>query len=143
LPHEDEVAKDLKRATELAEAHALRVQYDVKVAELVTTYLKPLWDHSLQQIASKHGITAEQALRAETHVVMGVPANWKSGTRGLLLDAARAAGIPGRHPLSTVETYMEAEAAAIALLECGSLRADSTVRYNPHHPSSGSLETDI
>ncbi|KAK4239028.1 hypothetical protein C8A03DRAFT_32951 [Achaetomium macrosporum] len=126
LVHEDELHEDLQGATELDEARALRSQHKAKVSELVEIYMRKLWGHTVQQIASQHHMTGDQVVQAEIHVVLGVPANWKSGTRLSLLKAARAAGIPGQHPLSTVETYIEPEAATIALVEHGAVPADLT-----------------
>ena len=118
VPHEDEIQKDLSNAATLEEARASRRQHDAFVSDLLKAYLKGLWDYSMQRIISgmEGKMNSEQVRQSKFYVVIGAPANWRPGTLLFMLDAARAASIPGSNRGSKVETCVEPEAAAIALL---------------------------
>jgi hypothetical protein len=92
--------------------------FEPKVSDLVEAYLKGVWDHCVQHIISnmQGKMSSEQVRQSKFYVTIGAPANWRPGTLVFLLSAARAAGIPGPNGGSKLETCVEPEAAAIALL---------------------------
>jgi hypothetical protein len=95
-------------------------KHSVRVEQLLRAYLKGLWDYCVISITvSKEGMgmSLEQVLQSKFHVVIGVPANWRLGTKLSVIEAAMAVGFPGKHPASVVDTYVEPAAAAIALMQ--------------------------
>ncbi|KAH6623390.1 hypothetical protein F5144DRAFT_550940 [Chaetomium tenue] len=99
LPHDDELQDDLANSAELDEARTLRREHEVKTSELVEAYMGKLW-HQYYDVR-----------RHRRSCQLG-----GFGTQASLLTAARAAGIPGGHDGSKVETCAEPEAAALGLL---------------------------
>ncbi|KAK4152712.1 hypothetical protein C8A00DRAFT_34562 [Chaetomidium leptoderma] len=135
LVHRDDVSDgdsdglfdDLQASTELKEAESLRDQQRTTATKLTEEYLRNLWKHIVEQIASRLRITEDDVRASEMHVVIGIPANSKPATVSRLKCAAKAAGIPGyRHPLSSIDFCIEPEAAAVALVEHGGVSLDLT-----------------
>ena len=118
---------DLRDSTELRDARELRDKHSMTATQLSGIFLKRIWNHILEQIASECGITKNEIASSELHVVIGIPANMDIATRGRLQRAVRSADIPCDAP-STIDYCIEPEAATIALMEHGAVSADLTVR---------------
>lgn len=116
LPHNDELQKDLSKTAALDDARTLRDDHDVKVSGVVKAYIRAIWSQCVEEIAVAEKMSTEEVLQTRMLVVIGAPANWGLGTLTSLLEAARDIGIPGSNFGSKVETCVEPEAAAIALL---------------------------
>ncbi len=89
--------------------------------ELITDYLRLLWEHTMSTIERSRGETVVEALAI--HVVITVPAIWKGYARQAMKAAAKKSGIlDTRVAGDTSLTFVpEPEAAALStLLEQGS-----------------------
>lgn len=91
------------------------------VVDLISDYLRLLWEHIMSMIERARGETVIEALAI--HVVITVPAIWKGYARQAMEDAAKAAGILNFRVAGATKLTLapEPEAAALStLLEQGS-----------------------
>ncbi len=112
----------------LTMAEELQSSYNTSPEQLAKTYLRSLWDHTVERIGLEYHMTANDVLGSELHVVVGLPAGLMATTRDDFRRIVESAGIPGgQHQSSTLEFCTEAEAAAIALVEHGNVSLNLTV----------------
>lgn len=109
--------EDVRSSRYIREAQEMLRQLGKSAADVVTDYLKKLWEHTKLEIASALGRS-----NLEGHpfsVVITVPAIWPVYAQNRLRQAAIAAGIlDRRHGGETkLNSCAEPEAAALAVMD--------------------------
>lgn len=120
LLRDEDLGNELRHDKFVVQAKALIDSSGKTPQGLITDYLRLLWDHTISTIERAHGETVVEAL--VFHLVITVPAIWKSYARQAMEDAIRDAGIlDDRLAGPTRLTFApEPEAAALpTLLEQG------------------------
>lgn len=116
LLKDEDTPEDI-RSSELFLRAKKKVRDEGKTAQdLVTDYLKLLWNHTLEMILKARGENVVNSLRF--HIVITVPAIWKGYARQSMQEAAAKAGLlDERDAGKTHLTFVpEPEAAALATL---------------------------
>ncbi|GAW13738.1 hypothetical protein ANO14919_031270 [Xylariales sp. No.14919] len=118
LSSNEDLQGHLHGSSHLQDAKRLLRKLNKTTIQLVSEYLKILWDYSLEQIRNAKGESLIDNM--PFHVVLSVPAIWTDYARGRMLEAATLAGISadrGQHVGRTTFSFIsEPEAAAIATM---------------------------
>jgi molecular chaperone DnaK (HSP70) len=116
LLREEDLEPEVRESEPLLRARKYLRRNKKSAIDLIADYLRGLWKHTLETISRNRGQTVINALRF--HVVITVPAIWKSYARQDMKVAAEKAGIlDGRRAgPTTLDFAPEPEAAALATL---------------------------
>ncbi|KAK4206490.1 hypothetical protein QBC37DRAFT_381046 [Rhypophila decipiens] len=90
LQHED-MEPRLQRSEYVLRARSMIEGLGKTPVDVVSDYLKAIWEHALMCITKARGAAVVQGL--QFHVVLTIPAIWKSYARQAMTDAAKKAGI--------------------------------------------------
>lgn len=113
-----ELHGDMRNSAELDKAVVLRAEHHTSAKGVTIVYLRSVWNHVIEEIASYLMLPEDVIRRSEIHVAIGTPANSKCDTVSRLRGAAESAGIPGYYNSdSKLNVCVEPEAAAVALVE--------------------------
>lgn len=115
-------------STQLQEAHRLKNQAEKEPIEIIASFLRKLWDHSIESIRRTMG--ADLLKRSKLQVVITLPAIWPPYAQQRMKQAAQQSGIlDGRSAGPTnLQFISEPEAAALATIRDMGKR--STVQVN-------------
>ncbi|KAI1065452.1 hypothetical protein LB507_000129 [Fusarium sp. FIESC RH6] len=108
---------EVARSTQLQEARRLRNQSNKEPIEIISDFLRKLWDHSLESI--KRGLGADLVQRTKLHVVITLPAIWPPYAQRRMKQAAQQSGILDVRSAgaTTLRFITEPEAAALATIK--------------------------
>ncbi|KAK8014234.1 hypothetical protein PG990_007530 [Apiospora arundinis] len=91
LLHEDDLDPELRDSEFMVRGRNMMQSCGKTAVELVSDYLRLLWEHVMSTIERACGETVVDALAI--HIVITVPAIWKGYARQKMEEAARASGI--------------------------------------------------
>ncbi|GJC92712.1 HSP70 family chaperone [Colletotrichum higginsianum] len=114
LVDEKDLPLDVKHSSQIAAAKALAKAANKDPLEIISSYLRLLWNHSMECIGISAG---EQTVKlCRFHVVITLPAIWPDYAKARMRNAAEHAGITQHRPAGkTSLTFIsEPEAAALA-----------------------------
>ncbi|SPJ83949.1 related to hsp70 protein [Fusarium torulosum] len=108
---------DVARSSQLQEARRLRKKIKKEPIEIIATFLRKLWDHSLNSI--KRAIGVDVLKRTKLQVVITLPAIWPPYAQQRMKQAAQQSGILDGRPAgaTTLQFISEPEAAALATIK--------------------------
>lgn len=108
---------DVARSSQLQEARRLRNKIKKEPIEIIATFLRKLWDHSLDSI--KRAIGVDVLKRTKLQVVITLPAIWPPYAQQRMKQAAQQSGILDGRPAgaTTLQFISEPEAAALATIK--------------------------
>ncbi|KAM0209640.1 hypothetical protein ACHAQI_006381 [Fusarium lateritium] len=108
---------DVARSSQLQEARRLRNKIKKEPIEIIATFLRKLWDHSLDSIT--RAIGADILKRTKLQVVITLPAIWPPYAQQRMKQAAQQSGILDGRPAgaTTLRFISEPEAAALATIK--------------------------
>lgn len=116
LLHNEDLEPELRESEFMVQARYMTEESGKTAVDLVADYLRLLWKHTMSTIERSRGETVVEAL--PIHIVLTVPAIWKSYARQAMEEAAKKSGILA--PRLAGETKLtfapEPEAAALATL---------------------------
>jgi molecular chaperone DnaK (HSP70) len=117
LLDDDDLPADVRESTHLKEARKYLETVNRSAVEIITLFLRHLWNHALGVIRTEIGESLVKLSRF--HVVITLPAIWPAYACARMREAARDAGSVKQSPggKSTLSFVSEPEAAAIATLE--------------------------
>ncbi|KAK5656413.1 hypothetical protein OQA88_4794 [Cercophora sp. LCS_1] len=116
LLKDKDLGEDLRCSDITIQARRLMKQVDKTAEELVTDYLRLLWEWTLKSIRESQGESNVNAV--QLHVMLTALAIWKDYARASMAKAAHAAGILENRPVGqTTHSFApEPEAAALSTL---------------------------
>ncbi|KAI1757988.1 hypothetical protein F4782DRAFT_475954 [Xylaria castorea] len=116
LLHDEDLEPELRESNFMVRARCMVEESGKTAIDLVADYLRLLWAHIVSTIERARGEDVVEAL--PIHIVLTVPAIWKSYARRAMKDAAESSGILDyRSAGATKLTFApEPEAAALATL---------------------------
>ncbi|KAH8203365.1 hypothetical protein TruAng_002460 [Truncatella angustata] len=120
LLHIEDLDPELREFSFLAKARNMLKESEKTAVDLVSDYLRLLWEHIMSTIEKARGESVIEALAF--HVIITVPAIWKGYARQAMEDAAKKSGILNFRLAGTTKLTFapEPEAAALStLLEQG------------------------
>ncbi|KAK5990390.1 Heat shock 70 kDa 12B-like protein [Cladobotryum mycophilum] len=124
LLDDEDIPANIRESNQLKEARALLTRLNKHAIEVISNYLRELWDHSIENIERSVGRGLVQLSRFK--IVVTLPAIWPAYAQARMKQAIEQAGIlEMRSAGDTTLTFVsEPEAAALATIEdmCG--RAD-------------------
>ncbi|KAH7256673.1 hypothetical protein BKA59DRAFT_490663 [Fusarium tricinctum] len=108
---------DVARSSQLQEARRLRNKIKKEPIEIIATFLRKLWDHSLDSIRRAVGV--DLLKRTKLQVVITLPAIWPPYAQQRMKRAAQQSGILDGRPAgaTTLRFISEPEAAALATIK--------------------------
>lgn len=109
----EDLGSELRRSEFATRSRDMMEESDKSAVDLIADYLRLLWNHTISTIERARGDTVVED--SNIHVVITVPAIWKSYTRQAMEEAAKRAGIlDSRKARDTELTFVpEPEAAAL------------------------------
>ncbi|TEA15828.1 Chaperone protein DnaK [Colletotrichum sidae] len=116
LIDEEDLPTELRKSSQIATARRLLRQCNRDVVEVISSYLRHLWNHSIDCITRSTGKGLLRLCRF--HVVVTIPAIWPEYSKARMRRAAEDAGILKSRPAGeTVLSFVsEPEAAALATM---------------------------
>ncbi|KAI1810431.1 hypothetical protein GGS20DRAFT_594370 [Poronia punctata] len=116
LLDEKDLPKELKNSSHIEKAREMMNAANKTPVDLVSDYLKALWDHVISEIKDAKGTGLVNG--TQFHVALSVPAIWNDHARGKMREAAKRAGILDKRIVgdTTLDFISEPEAAALATL---------------------------
>ncbi|KAK6227523.1 hypothetical protein QIS74_01078 [Colletotrichum tabaci] len=114
LVDEKDLPHDVKHSPKIAAAKALMEKANKDPIEIISSYLRLLWNHSMECIGISAG--EETVKLCRFHVVITLPAIWPDYAKARMRRAADHAGITQHRPAgeTTLAFISEPEAAALA-----------------------------
>ncbi|KAI1386328.1 actin-like ATPase domain-containing protein [Hypoxylon trugodes] len=114
LLNENDLADHLRDSPQLARARQMLKESGKDPVEVIADYLRHLWSHALGNVRRSMG--KRPLDKTPFHVVITIPAIWKTYALARMRQAARQAGILADRPCGpTILTFItEPEAAALA-----------------------------
>ncbi|KAI1272591.1 hypothetical protein F5Y07DRAFT_403302 [Xylaria sp. FL0933] len=115
-----DLSPELRQSSYMTRARALMQKFGKTPVDLISDYLRALWEHTMSTIERARGDSVVEAL--PIHVVITIPAIWKGYARKAMEDSAKKAGIldPRLAGATKLSFAPEPEAAALStLLEQG------------------------
>ncbi|KAG5663800.1 hypothetical protein KAF25_006385 [Fusarium avenaceum] len=108
---------DVARSSQLQEARRLRNKIKKEPIEIIATFLRKLWDHSLDSIRRAVGV--DLLKRTKLQVVITLPAIWPPYAQQRMKQAAQQSGILDGRPAgaTTLRFISEPEAVALATIK--------------------------
>ncbi|KAF9777765.1 hypothetical protein IL306_004333 [Fusarium sp. DS 682] len=115
LLKEEDLSPELRSSEFLLRARKMMRENDKTAIDLISDYLRMIWNHTLETITKDRGSVVEAL---QFHVVITVPAIWKDYARQDMTEAARKAGILNRRNAGETKLTFapEPEAAALSTL---------------------------
>ncbi|KAI9171325.1 Heat shock 70 kDa protein 12A [Paramyrothecium foliicola] len=125
LLDEGDVPADVASSTQYKRALKLRQDLNKDPVELVSCFLRQIWNHAVNSIEDTIG--AELLERCKFHIVITLPAIWPAYAQRRMRQAAKASGILEGRPCgnTTLRFISEPEAAALATLKDLSQRSNT------------------
>jgi hypothetical protein len=127
-------AKDLPTevafSTQLQEARRIQNEAKKESTEIISAFLRKLWNHSMESIQDALG--ADVVEQSKLHVVITMPAIWPAYAQSRMKDAAQESGILDARSagVTTLRFITEPEAAALATLKDVAKRSTIQVHYS-------------
>ncbi|WQF77374.1 Putative Heat shock protein 70 family [Colletotrichum destructivum] len=114
LVDEGDLPPDIQHSSQIATAKALAKAANKDSIEIISSYLRLLWNHSMECIGISAG--EETVKLCRFHVVITLPAIWPDYAKTRMRRAAEYAGITHKRPVgeTTLAFISEPEAAALA-----------------------------
>ncbi|KAJ4271772.1 hypothetical protein NW762_000478 [Fusarium torreyae] len=109
---------DVARSTQLQEARRLRNEANRDPIEIIASFLRKLWNHSLESI--ERSVGPDLLKRSNFQVVITLPAIWPPYAQQKMKQAAQESGILDPRPdagTTTLRFVSEPEAAALATIK--------------------------
>ncbi|CAJ0545661.1 Ff.00g091340.m01.CDS01 [Fusarium sp. VM40] len=108
---------DVARSSQLQEARRLKNKIKKEPIEIIATFLRKLWDHSLDSIRRAVGV--DLLKRTKLQVVITLPAIWPPYAQQRMKQASQQSGILDGRPAgaTTLRFISEPEAAALATIK--------------------------
>ncbi|KAG5806493.1 hypothetical protein H9Q74_007373 [Fusarium xylarioides] len=115
LLKEEDLSPELRSSEFLLRARKMMRENDKTAIDLISDYLRMIWNHTLETINKDRGSVVEAL---QFHVVITVPAIWKDYARQDMTEAAKKAGILDRRNAGETKLTFapEPEAAALSTL---------------------------
>lgn len=128
LLDDKDISKDVSASSQLHEARRLRDVANKDPAEIISCFLRNLWNHSMDSI--RRSIGAGLLQNSKFHVVVTMPAIWPHYAQQRMKRAVNLSGILGKRPCgeTTLRFISEPEAAALATLKDLSNRSNIKMR---------------
>ena len=114
-------------------AKSLLAKLNKGAEQVVTDYLKELWNYTLKEIARKKGDEWRNYYKLK--VVLTVPAFWTAGGKARTLKVAKQAGMPDE-----IQFVAELEAAALAVFRDNS--ESKILEVGLHSPGGTLIEAE-
>lgn len=137
LLDEKDVPNYVRRSAHFREAR--EYQYDRKKdpIDMVASFLKRLWEHSLGQIIKELG--DDTVGRSKFHIVITVPAIWQPYAQERMRQAAEKAGLLVQRGCGETRLSLVSEPEAAALAIVSRLSKKSTVKVSSGHKKNMTL----
>ena len=119
--------EDIRECNQIKEAKALLEKHHKSAEEVISDYLRLLWNHSIDSISSDRG--GPEYMAHPFRVVLTVPAIWRHKALKKMRKAATDAGILNERSAGKTKLYLisEPEAAALATFADFEKRTDIKV----------------
>ncbi|CAP65369.1 uncharacterized protein PODANS_6_8790 [Podospora anserina S mat+] len=129
LIDKNDLPNDVQNSPKIAEAVAYLEKHNKSAIDIVSLYLRHIWNHATQRIMET--ISKDMVCSSKLEIVITLPAIWPAYAVGRMRQAARIAGMLGdRDPGPTILTFVsEPEAAALATLSDMQGRHDIKIAF--------------
>ena len=133
LLDDDDLPDEVSESTNFQEALELQKLSGKSPTEIISCYLRHLWNHTISRIEMALG--AELVQLCQFRLTVTVPAIWPHYAQSRMKKALAAAGILGKRSCgeTTLRFVSEPEAAAFATISDLSARPNLRVSIDPHY----------
>nr|XP_036582566.1 uncharacterized protein CTRU02_07610 [Colletotrichum truncatum]KAF6791270.1 hypothetical protein CTRU02_07610 [Colletotrichum truncatum] len=116
LVDEDDLPQNVRESSQMATARKLAKRFNKDPVEIISCYLRHLWNHAIECIVLSAG--KDLVKMCKFHVVITLPAIWSDYAKQRMRRAAENAGLLKERPIgnTTLTFISEPEAAALATM---------------------------